>query len=207
MKARFVGLALVIAATIFSSHAPAQNVAGEPQRVGQIFIAGNEITRHHVILKCLPFYPGWPLTYYDIRKAEKNLEKLGIFKIDPRKGIRPRITVIDASGENPFKDILVEVEETSTWSVRLMPGFHPRCGPVLSLVFEERNFNAFRPPTSLDDLMSGNAFRGNGELFRLVLVQIPIAPFQGPAIFSQGSRLLPVGWSIVPAKWSRPQVY
>jgi len=205
--ARFVSLALVFAATIFSSKAPGQLAAREPQRkCGQIFITGNIFTRQNVILSAISLYPGQTLRLSDLRRAEKKLERLGIFKIDPVKGIRPTVTVLEDDGKNPYKDILVSIEETPTWSVRLMPGFHSRGGLAISVVFEERNFDPFRWPTSRDDLVEGGAFRGAGLLFRLELLQIPLSPFRGPALLPRGNFLLSVGYSIVPAGWSRPEV-
>ncbi len=201
MKAVLVSLVLVAAVTTFSSIASGQAAARKPQlaKVGQIWIVGNTRTRQNVILGALPstLAPGTDLRYTDLRKAEKNLERLGIFAIDRGKGIRPTVSVLDAEGENPYKDILVQVEETSTSSLRLMAGVNSRGEPVVSIVWEERNFDLERWPTSREDLMSGDAFRGAGQRIRLELLQIPVLRVRNTCLFQRGRFRFSFGdWSI-----------
>ena len=186
MKSLFTGLVLGLAFTVLSTHARAQ------QRVGQIYIIGNEITKQDVILRAVPFFPGQVLHYPDVCKAEKNLETLGIFDVDRSKGIRPRVTVLDPNAESPFKDVLVTIKETTTSRLRWMAGLSASAEPVLSLVWEERNFDPLRWPTCLEDLTTGRAFRGAGQLFRLELVQIPLLPYRLPHVLRLGSVLIPV---------------
>jgi hypothetical protein len=75
-------------------------------RVGHIFISGNVKTPQSVILSELKTYPGYPLDLREIRLA-----RLGRFKVDLKKGIRPRVTILASEDDNVFKDILVEVVE------------------------------------------------------------------------------------------------
>lgn len=77
---------------------------GKPQvRVGQVILIGNEKISDVAILEQLPFFPGGPLSYTDIRVAEQNLSRL--------KGLKskPRVTVLDREGE--YKDIEIRIEE------------------------------------------------------------------------------------------------
>jgi outer membrane protein assembly complex protein YaeT len=141
-----------------------------PARVGQILIAGNEVTRQNVILRQVPLYPGQILTYPDLRVAERNLAKLNIFETNPEKGIRPTVTVLDNNDDTEFKDVLVQVKETQTGSFLLGLGVNSDAGLTGSIVLNERNFDLFRPPTSLDDFFSGRAFRGAGQEFRIEAV-------------------------------------
>jgi RNA polymerase sigma factor (sigma-70 family) len=87
--------------------------AERPARVGQIFIIGNEKTEQRVILKQVPLYPGQVLTYPDLKAAERNLERTGLFVVDPAKGVRPTVTVCDnpADPDSTFKDIIITVKE------------------------------------------------------------------------------------------------
>src|SRR5262249_14738100 len=85
-----------------------------PARVGQLIVIGNKTTRQNVILRQVPLYPGQILTYPDLRIAENNLRRLNIFENDQEKGIQPKVEVLDPDGPNPYKDILVTVEETRT---------------------------------------------------------------------------------------------
>jgi hypothetical protein len=78
-------------------------------RIGQIIITGNDQTPDRLILKHLKFYPGQVLDYKALRAAEKRLAGMKCFVVDPAKGIRPTVTVIESDGE--FKDILVKVQE------------------------------------------------------------------------------------------------
>jgi outer membrane protein assembly complex protein YaeT len=141
-----------------------------PARVGQVIIVGNEVTRQNVILRQLPLYPGQILTYPDLRVAERNLARLNIFEMSPENGIRPTVSVLDNDPDNPYKDILVQVQETHTGSLLFGLGVNSDAGLTGSVVLNERNFDILRPPTSLEDLLSGRAFRGGGQEFRLEAV-------------------------------------
>jgi hypothetical protein len=104
--------------------------AKDEQRVGQIFIAGNERTRPSAILRELPLFPGQVLDPANLRRAEKNLARTGRFEVDPCRGVRPTVTVLDPDGASAYKDILVTVEERGSpgRAVRYALGFfalHP----------------------------------------------------------------------------------
>jgi tetratricopeptide (TPR) repeat protein len=79
-------------------------------RVGQVLIVGNRHTPQSVILEQVPFYPGQIISYADIREAEQNLLKLGIFEDGPC-GVRPTVEVLNPDGPVPVKDILITVQE------------------------------------------------------------------------------------------------
>src|SRR5262249_52138710 len=88
-----------------------------PARVGQIYVVGNEVTRQNVILRQLQVYPGQILSYPDLRLSERNLARLQIFENNPETGVRPTVTVLDPDSDNPFKDLLVTVQEQPTGSL------------------------------------------------------------------------------------------
>jgi hypothetical protein len=89
---------------------PKSGQASQPAaRVGEIRIVGNENTSDDIILKGIALLPGQVLNYDDLKKAERKLERLGLFELDAEKGVRPTITVINSDGL--FKDILVTVKE------------------------------------------------------------------------------------------------
>jgi outer membrane protein insertion porin family len=141
-----------------------------PTKVGQVIVSGNEVTRDNVILRQVPLYPGQPLTYPDIRVAERNLAKLGIFETNASTGVRPTVSVIDPESDTEFKDILVQVQEQPTGSLIFGVGVNSDAGLTGSIVLNERNFDITRWPTSFEDLLSGHAFRGGGQEFRLEAV-------------------------------------
>jgi outer membrane protein assembly complex protein YaeT len=138
-----------------------------PSKVGQIIIVGNEVTKQNVILRQIPLYPGQVLSYPDLRLAERNLQKLGIFENKPEEGIRPSVTVIDPDSDSEYKDLLVTVQETQTGSLIFGVGVNSNSGLTGSIVLNERNFDITNWPTSWAELTSGRAFRGAGEEVRI----------------------------------------
>jgi outer membrane protein assembly factor BamA len=175
MKARFFGLVFVAFAAVCTNSALGDGAECtsrkiQTAKVGNVIIVGNERTRDEVIRKALPFYPGQLLRYPDLRTAERNLEKLGIFLVDKGKGIRPTVTVLESDGE--FKDILVQVQEMPTGSLLFGAGINSDGQFIVSMTLEERNFDPYRFPTCLADLVEGRAFRGGGRKMRLDVFQV-----------------------------------
>lgn len=80
-------------------------------KVGQIFIVGNTKTADTVILGQLPFVSAGAFSQADLDLAVRRLELLNIFVVDPVKGIRPQVTVVDPMSKGPFHDIMVRVQE------------------------------------------------------------------------------------------------
>jgi outer membrane protein assembly complex protein YaeT len=159
-----------------------------PWTVGQVFISGNTTTRQNVILRQVPLYPGQVLTVPDLQTAEANLARLNIFEANPETGVRPTVSVIDPDSDNPVKDILVQVQEAPTGQFLLGVGVNSDAGLTGSIVLNERNFDITRFPTSLDELLSGQAFRGAGQEFRIeavpgTQVQRYTASFREPYLF------------------------
>lgn len=142
----------------------------EPARVGQIFIVGNSRTRQNVILRQVPLYPGQILTYPDMRVAERNLQRLNIFANSPDGSSKPTVAVLDPDSPNMFKDVIINVQEDNTGSLLFGVGVNSDAGLTGSIVLNERNFDIFRVPTSVEDLLSGNAWRGGGQEFRIEAV-------------------------------------
>jgi outer membrane protein assembly complex protein YaeT len=140
-----------------------------PARVGEIIVSGNEVTRQNVILRQVPLYPGQILTYPDLRIAERNLARLNIFQFKPDLGIKPTVTVLDRD-DSEFKDVLIQVHEDQTGSLMFGLGVNSDAGFNGSIVLNERNFDITRLPTSFDDFLSGRAFRGAGQEFRVEAV-------------------------------------
>jgi hypothetical protein len=75
-----------------------------PARVGAILIEGNAKTPATTILEQVPLYPGQVVTAADRRKAQANLVRLGLFKT-------VTVLVLEADGQEPFRDILIQVNE------------------------------------------------------------------------------------------------
>ncbi len=133
-----------------------------PVRVGNIFIVGNTRTRQNVILRQVPLFPGEILSFPDVLEAEKNLARLDIFN-SPDGSVRPTVRVLDPESPNGFRDILITVEEQNTGTFQIGAGVTSDAGFTGSIIINERNFDITRFPTSFDDFLSGNAFRGAGQ--------------------------------------------
>jgi outer membrane protein assembly factor BamA len=69
--------------------------------------------------------------------------------------------------DGPNKDVLVNVQESSTGSLMFGVGVNSNAGLEGSIVLNERNFDVTRPATRCDDLDSGRAFRGAGQEGRI----------------------------------------
>src|SRR5205085_8691739 len=126
-------------------------------RVRQILIVGNEHTRDNIILRALGIREGQVLSWPEIRNAEARLANLGLFEVNQETGSRPTISVVDTDDPN-YKDVLVNLRETTTGSFMLGVGVNSDAGLSGQIALNERNFDIFRFPHSLDDLLSGNAF-------------------------------------------------
>ena len=159
-------------------------------RVGQIFVIGNDRTSQSVILEQVRFFPGQELTTSAVRRAERNLRRLRIFK--DRDGVRPtvRSLVNPNDPDNVYKDILITVVEDDTCGVVLGLSLCRESGLNFCVGIEERNFDPFRIPYSLDDIRDGHAFRGAGHVLR---AGVGFSPVRGPNVFaSTGGK--PLTW-------------
>jgi outer membrane protein insertion porin family len=61
----------------------------------------------------------------------------------------------------------VNAEETMTGRIMFGVGVNSDSGLVGSVVLDEQNFDAFRFPTSFEDIKNGTAWRGAGKRFRM----------------------------------------
>ena len=98
--------------------------------------------------------------------------RLGIFKSSPDNAVRPMIEVVN-NRDNPdseYKDIIIHVEEDNTGSLLFGVGVNSDAGLTGSVVVNERNFDILRPPTSLEDIWEGRAWRSAGQEFRMEAV-------------------------------------
>lgn len=171
MEFKIIGLLfasiLVVSAEVDIARAAPQD---DPPRIGEIKIYGNTVTRDQVILDALNVFTGQVLRMNDIRAAEKGLKELGIFRANGC-----RVEIENPERTEPFKNILVRVEETNTTRVRLMPTFSANGGLAIGLVLEERNFDLFQLPRNMEDLNEGRVLRGAGKTLRVELLQFGLS--------------------------------
>jgi outer membrane protein insertion porin family len=159
-----------------------------PARVGDILIQGNQWTKEYVIRRQLPFLPGQILSLPDVRVAERNLARLGIFEMNPQTGVRPTVTIPDLEEDKELKTILVQVQETQTAAFLFGVDVNSDYGLNGTFVYNERNFDILGWPSSFEELISGRAFRGGGQELRVELVpgtdeQRYLVSFREPYLF------------------------
>lgn len=165
-----------------------------PARVGQVFIVGNDRTRDNVILRQVPLFPGQILTFPDLDLAKAQLMRLGIFTSGQQDGPAPEVNVLDREGDSEFKDVEIKVNEANTGSLIFGVGVNSNTGLVGSIVLNERNFDLFNPPTSLQDFLNGRAWRGAGQNLRITampgsILQMYNLSFVEPFLFDTRNSL------------------
>ena len=85
-------------------------------------------------------------------------------------------------------DITITVDEAQTGRFMFGVGVNSDLGATAQIVVDERNFDWRRIPTSTDEILNGQAFRGGGQGFRLEAlpgnrVQRYLASFSEPYLF------------------------
>jgi outer membrane protein insertion porin family len=93
---------------------------------------------------------------------------------DPLQTISPQGDPYGSGVRNPatpgFVDVNVDVTEGRTGRLMFGVGVNSNAGVVGNIVLQEDNFNILRPPRSWADIVNGQAWRGDGQSFRLELV-------------------------------------
>lgn len=141
---------------------------GEPQRVGEVQIQGNFLTRDRVIRRELGLggrglTPGRPFDTRQIAESERRLERTRLFN-------QARITVQREDPDDPgYRDVLVEIKERNTGSVNFGVAVGSDAGLFGEFSITQNNFDVTDTPESLDELLSGRAFRGAGQRFNITL--------------------------------------
>jgi len=166
---------------------------GKAVRIGQIRIEGNQITKDRVVRRDLKVYPGEPVNTVQIEKARRRLDGLGIFKPGS-----VQVTTV-ATADPTVRDVVVRVAETETANLILGAGISSNSGVIGNLSFVQRNFDLTGWPRSADELARGEAFRGGGQLFQIVLepgteLQRYRIDFREPSLFDTGVSLSTSGF-------------
>lgn len=97
-------------------------------------------------------------------------EQPGNFGFDAPQGLLPSDPLFGDDQPPAYISPEIYVTETQTGRVMFGVGVNSNAGLVGSAVLEENNFDLFRPPTSMQDVIDGTAFRGGGQQFRLEAV-------------------------------------
>lgn len=164
---------------------------GGKARIGRIDIINNSRTKDEVIRRELrSFAPG---EFYNQDKLERGINRL----YDMRYFTYGTIKFWHEPGTAPdTRDVKIQVEEGNTGSVRLLGGFSSSFGFLGIIELTQRNFDITDAPDTFAALLSGDAFVGAGQVFRLRVMpsqrrQSYSAEFREPYLFGE-----PVGVTI-----------
>ncbi len=141
---------------------------GERFRIGRINIRGNEKTQDKVVRRVLNEYDFMPGRWYNADIARGDGE--GELEKDVKNMVVAESATITPRGEAVGqRDADVSIVETRTGMIMLGAGITSDSGAVGQLVFEQRNFDAGDWPESFKEFVTGQAFRGAGQTFKIIL--------------------------------------
>ncbi len=149
--------------TVLVSHEPVYDVnfqinEGDQYKIGMVRVFGNSQTEANVILRESLLVPGETFDSAKLKATQMRLENIGYFKSVNVYAVRTQDD--QALGEN-YRDVYIEVEETTTGNISLFFGFSSADDLFGGLDLSESNFNYKGIPKVFKDGLS--ALRGGGE--------------------------------------------
>jgi outer membrane protein insertion porin family len=135
---------------------------GQQYKIGLIHIFGNHTTKTNVILRESLLVPGETFDSRKLKATQQRLEGVGYFKSVNVYAVR---NPDDAAMGDNYRDVYIEVEETSTGNVSLFMGFSSVDDVFGGLDLTERNFSIAGVGKALTGKPS--ELRGGGEYFHV----------------------------------------
>ncbi|EPP35654.1 outer membrane assembly complex, YaeT protein [Chlamydia ibidis] len=131
---------------VFSPHSsrPVYDVTyevteGSPYKVGLIKITGNTHTKHDVILHEISLFPGDTFNRLKLEETEQRLRNTGYFQSVSVYTVRTQLDPLDNADQ--YRDIFVEVKETTTGNLGLFLGFSSLDNLFGGVELSESNFD------------------------------------------------------------------
>ncbi|HML73997.1 MAG TPA: POTRA domain-containing protein, partial [Anaerohalosphaeraceae bacterium] len=142
---------------------------GSRFRIGQIAITGNSITHDNAVRRVLDEEKFTPGTWYNADTARGNGE--GELEKTLKGTVYSESATIAAmpSSDPNRKDALVTVSEGQTGSIILGAGVGSDSGVIGQIAYDQRNYDIADWPENWNELITGKAFRGAGQRFRVSL--------------------------------------
>ena len=134
---------------------------GKKYYLNKVIVTGNYETQDKVIRRDFDRHGFLPGEIYDQEAANKAKRRLA------GSGIFNSVEVQAVGDYNDKRDAVVEVEETNTGLLLFGVGVDTNNGVLGQFSIEQRNFDASRPPESLGEFFSGNAYVGGGQRLKL----------------------------------------
>lgn len=145
-------------------------VEGERFRIGKIAITGNEEVHSKVVRRVLEEEDFIPGEWYNADMARGDgsgeLERFIQRKVMTESAI---IHILPSDGTPGVRNAQVSVSESQTGSIMLGAGVASNSGLIGQLVFDQRNFDIFDTPKNFSEFITGQAFKGAGQRFRISL--------------------------------------
>ena len=175
---------------------------GERFRIGRVNITGNEQAHDKVVRRVLDEYEFQPGQWYNADMARGD----GSGELEKRiQGtVLTESTTITPVGEVPGqRDAQVSIIEGQTGMVMVGAGATTDLGLIGQLIYEERNFDISDWPESFREFITGRAFRGAGQNFRIALqpgteVSEFLVSFTEPYFDNR-----PISLNLVGSSWER----
>jgi outer membrane protein insertion porin family len=133
---------------------------GQPYKIGLIQIFGNHSTKNSVILRESLLVPGETFDARKLKATQQRLEAVGYFKSVNVYAVR---SLEETTQNENYRDVYIEVEETSTGNVSLFAGFSTTDDIFGGLDLTERNFHLAGLPKAFTGRLS--SLRGGGQYF------------------------------------------
>lgn len=142
---------------------------GRKYKTGEVIIQGNELTQQKVIRREVQVRPGRPLDATALDETAKRLRNTRLFETPSANNPTPvKVTVQDPDPVDPeYRDVLVNVTETNTGALSFGAAVGSDSGLIGSISLEQRNFDIFDTPDTTSEFISGRAFRGGGQTFKI----------------------------------------
>ncbi|MBV8878780.1 MAG: outer membrane protein assembly factor BamA [Planctomycetaceae bacterium] len=155
--------------------------------VGRLVFEGNSKTREDVLRREFTrtgFLPGEEYNQTSLNRALQRVKDRQL--IDAQTG---GLSIRTQETDDPqTRDVIVDVKEGQTGTVRFAAGYSSSFGITGLLEFTQRNFDIADFPSSFDDMIGGTGFAGGGQFLRLRVApaarrQSYTADFREPYVF------------------------
>ncbi|NLF32959.1 MAG: outer membrane protein assembly factor BamA [Planctomycetes bacterium] len=133
---------------------------GEPYRLGEVTIRGNTRTKDRVVRRELTLFPGQWFDLTAVKESQRRLQNSGLFA---------NAEIVPYGEEPGVRNALVTIEEGMTTGVNFVAGYGSDAGLVFGVDFLQRNFSWTQWPTSMNDLIHGRGFKGDGQSLKVRL--------------------------------------
>jgi outer membrane protein assembly complex protein YaeT len=131
---------------------------GDLYTLSRVDIYGNYQTKDAIVRRAMQIKPGDLWNDDKIDESKRQIQRTGLFKSDPQRPLRlsPRYN----DDEPGSVDLIVDVDEDSTGSMRFQLGYSSAFGVFGEATYTERNFDLLA-------VLTGQGWRGAGHILEI----------------------------------------